>query len=57
MLLIQDYLNHFKEMQTTRPFEKVDGIFCDGIILPRLERLFSTYKDFETAFHSAGIQV
>lgn len=57
MLQIQDYLNHFKEMQSKESFEKVDGIFCDGIILPRLGQLFSIYKDFEAAFHSAGIQV
>ena len=57
MLQIQAYLDHFKEVQSKDPFEKVDGIFCDGIILPRLEQLFSTYKDFEAAFHSAGIQV
>jgi hypothetical protein len=38
-------------------FEKIDGIFCDGIIIPRLKKLFSTYTDFEAAFHSAGIQV
>ena len=57
MLQIKDYLNHFKEMQLKKPFEKVDGIFCDGIILPRLEQLFSTYKDFEAAFHFAGVQV
>ena len=57
MLYIQDYLNNFKEMQSKELFEKVDGIFCDGIILPRLEQLFSTYKDFEAAFHSEGVQV
>jgi hypothetical protein len=44
-------------MQSNDPFTKVGGIFCDGIILPRLVQLFSTYKDFEAAFHSAGIQV
>jgi hypothetical protein len=37
MLHIQDYLDRFKEMQSKEPFEKVDVIFCDGIILPRLE--------------------
>jgi hypothetical protein len=52
-----DYLANFRDMQMNQLFEKVNGMFCDGIILPRLPQLFVTYKDIEVAFHAAGIQV
>jgi len=52
---IRDYLDSFKDMRSRVPFTKVKAIFCDGMILPRLHLLFSTYNYFEAAFHSAGI--
>ena len=52
---IRDYLDSFRSMCSHVPFAKVKGIFCDGMILPRLLQLFSTYNDFEATFHSAGI--
>lgn len=52
---IRDYLDSFKDMRSHTPFKKVKATFCDGMILPRLEKLFKTYNDFQAAFHSAGI--
>ena len=52
---VRDYLDNFKDVRSRWPFEKVKTIFCDGMILPRLLQLFSTYNDFEATFHSAGI--
>jgi hypothetical protein len=31
-------------MQSKQFFEKIDGIFCDGIIIPRLKTLLKIYK-------------
>lgn len=36
LLQMIEYLEHFKDMQMENYFTKVNGIFCDGIILPRL---------------------
>ena len=55
MLDIRDYLGSFKDMHSRELFERVKTIFCDGVILPRLQQLFGTYNDFQVAFHSAGI--
>jgi len=55
MLYIRDYLSNFKEMRSRELFKKVKKIFCDGMILPRMEQLFKTYNDFQATFHSAGI--
>ena len=52
---VRDYLSGFKEMRSSELFKKVKATFCDGMILPRLEKLFKTYNDFQAAFHSAGI--
>ena len=52
---IRYYLGGFRVMGTLKAFTKVKTIFCDGLILPRLEQLFKTYNDFESAFHSVGI--
>ena len=55
MLHIRDYLANFKGMHSRKLFERVKKIFCDGMILPRLQQIFATYNDFQAAFHSAGI--
>jgi hypothetical protein len=47
MLHIKEWLNFFKSHKTDKPFSKVKGMFCDGIILPRLKKLFPKYLDFE----------
>lgn len=46
MLNIKDYLSTFKEMHSHELFKKLKKIFCDGMVLPRLEQLFKTYNDF-----------
>jgi hypothetical protein len=48
MLHIKKWLNSFETYKTDKPFSKVEGMFCDGIILPRLKKLFPKYVDFET---------
>jgi hypothetical protein len=37
MLHIRDYLISFKNMRSPELFERIKKIFCDGMILPRLQ--------------------
>jgi hypothetical protein len=57
MLHIKEWLSSFKGCKTSEPFCKVKGMFCDGIILPRLRRLFPKYADFEIYLRKRNLSV
>ena len=44
MLHIKGWLERFKENLSNKKFKKLGGMFCDGIILPRLVCLFEKYN-------------
>ena len=48
---------NFKDKNSNKEFEKLGTMFCDGILLPRLEQLFVTYNDYEAYLREMGIQV
>ena len=37
MLHVRDYLSSFKDMHSPELFKRIKTIFCDGMILPRLQ--------------------
>ena len=49
--------NNFKHKRSKKKFEKIGGIFCDGILLPRLAILFPKYVDYEAFLRNKGLQV
>lgn len=56
MLHIKDWLRkNFAEKKSKEMFKKLGGIFCDAILLPRLVKLFPTYKDYEIYLRSKGL--
>lgn len=58
MLHIKDWLKrNFKNNVSNKPFKKLGGMFCDGIILPRLGQLFAKYNEYEAFLRYFGLQV
>lgn len=57
MLHIKDWLERFKEKASSKKFKKLGGMFCDGIILPRLACLFEKYNQYEAFLRQHGLQV
>jgi hypothetical protein len=58
MLHIKDWLAaSFTKNRSNKPFEKIEGMFCDGFIMPRLARLFPKYNHLESYLRRMGIQV
>jgi hypothetical protein len=58
MLHIKDWLRkNFLNKKSKKTFKKLEGMFCDAILLPRLAILFPKYKDYEIYLRSKGLQV
>ena len=58
MLHIDAWLEkNFKSRKSTKNFEKLGNVFCDGILLPRLAMLFHKYADYEAYLRNKGLQV
>ena len=58
MLPIKDWLkNNFKDKLSKNKFKKLGGMFCDGIILPRLAKLFPKYNDYEAFLRLYKLEV
>jgi hypothetical protein len=58
MLHIKDWLTrNFKDKISKAKFKKLGGMFCDGIILPRLAILFPKYNMYEAFLRGCGMEV
>ena len=58
MFHIKEWLSdNFKNQLSKQKFKKLGGMFCDGIILPRLAKLFPKYKMYEAFFRGCGLEV
>jgi len=56
MLHIKDWLKkNFAAKMSKENFRKLEGMFCDAILLPRLAMLFPKYKDYEIYLRSKGL--
>lgn len=55
---IKDWVTrNFNHKRSSKPFKKLGGMFCDGIILPRLAELFPSYNDYEAFLRGHKLQV
>ena len=58
MLHIKDWLDkNFGGKLSKKKFKKLGGMFCDGIILPRLAKLFPKYNFYEAFLRGCGMEV
>ena len=61
MLHIKDWLKkNFADKLSKKKktkFKKLGGMFCDGIILPRLAKLFPKYNFYEAFLRGCGMEV
>jgi len=56
LLHIKEWLKtNFQHKQSKNKFKKLEGMFCDCILLPRLVSLFPTYNDYEAKLRSKGL--
>ena len=58
MLHIKDWLKkNFGDKLSKKKLTKLGGMFCDGIILPRLAMLFPKYNMYEAFLRGCGMEV
>lgn len=57
MLHVKDWLRKSFDKQIKYQFKKLGGMFCDGIILPRLALLFPKYNQYEAFLRGCDMQV
>ena len=58
MLHIKDWLRkNFADKLSKKKFNKLGGMFCDGIILPRLAVLFPKYNEYEAFLRLHKLEV
>jgi hypothetical protein len=55
MLHIKAWLRKNFFDNSKEKFKKLEGMFCDAILLPRLVILFPKYKDYEIYLRNKGL--
>lgn len=51
---INEWMEGFKDWKNEKAFELVEGLFCDGLIIPKLPELFKGPTELKVYLGSEG---